>query len=269
MTPTRRILFLSAAGFFLLAFQGCAPAPWLRANQVRGDIPGVLVWVEPGVPVSRLQPVLKEVVAFHRSLEAQLAQDSTRTPLRLAIYASRESYAALRPVPVDSMAHFHRESQTIHIPITAPLETWRHETVHAFLYEHNPDLPYWLQEGTAYLLQGANERPLCHGQPLRLPAEILPYRSLLLAERRPLPLGPLSESDNREQVLETTRAAYFAFFLWQRGELLSVIHHQVSDPATGPWLLLTGGDLHRHAALSADFYEWLGSPAAVAALPGC
>lgn len=251
------------------AMVSCAAAPWLRSGEVHREVDGLLLWMEPGVRVEGLRTRLDEVRAFHRAAQNELTPGRGTVPLRLAVYASAASYAALRPVAVDSVAHFHRESRVIHIPASAPAEAWRHETVHAVLHEHNPNLPFWLQEGSALLFQGANETALCRGQVLRLPPGVLAYRNLLASRPRPLPIALRGEAALDELYLDTSQAAFFAFYLWQRGQLLSVIQHQPQNPDSTPFLLLTGGDLHRNAALSAEFNEWLKTSAAIGASSGC
>lgn len=253
----------------VLALMSCSAAPWLRSGEVHREVDGLLLWIEPGIRIEGLRPRLEEVRAFHRAVQGQLTPGTGTAPLRLAVYVSPASYAALRPVAVDSVAHFHRDSRIIHIPASAPPEAWRHETVHAVLHEHNPNLPFWLQEGSALLFQGAKGTALCHAQALRLPPGVLAYRNVLAARPRPLPIALRGEAALDELYLDTAQAAFFAFFLWQRGELLSVIQNQPRNPAMTPFLLLTGGDLQRQEALSAEFIEWLKTSSAIGAAAGC
>lgn len=231
---------------------------------------GIRFWAEPGAPDSEIAKKVHLTLEFKRFLEEQLLGGERVNGLMVLIYASPRTYAGSRPIAVDSVAHFHTDTGFIHIPVTAPDEAWRHELIHAILYSKNPRLPFWIQEGTARLLQNAGGLPLCHGVSLAMPASLQSYRTLLLQKRPPLPvfeeLEYVNEMDPYEQ---TALAAFFAFYLWNQGKLLNTVQEQIRLPGRSSFIDLTSGDLNKLRLLKEDFYRWLGTEGFRRSVPGC
>ncbi len=254
--------------FFLVLFavSGChTAAPWSRTAPLVAD--GIHYWVEPGIE-SYVTTRLADMAEFKQWLSASLFPGQSGGPVRIVFYRDHSSYARYRPESVDSLAHFHLKTAVIHLPVDIPEEGWKHELVHAVLHERWQNYPFWAQEGAALLFQSADpRRPLCDTA-LRLPASLTGYRERLLRLRLPLPLRRDVELNRKGIYEETALAGYFAYFLWQRRQLLPYLR-KAAESERDSFLLLLGGDYRRLKMIEMEFYEWLSSPLAIRPQTGC
>mgnify|MGYP001354136090 CR=1 FL=1 len=225
--------------------------------------------VEPGGE-SKAAVVAKQMIDFSAFLSREIFSDTKAPGLRAVFYNNNESYSKSRPLDIESLAHFQLATATIHLPVTLQDEVWKHEVIHAILFAKQPNYPFWLQEGSALLLQRIKARPVCNSR-LQLPAGLYLLRLNLLQNRPSLPVNQTSPAltDNHTAVYEATAlAAYYVFYLWQQKKLLQTLRQSV-DESRQPFLILYSGNYNELQTDEIKFYEWLETDQSVQAASGC
>ena len=252
--------YLVTAIFLILSFSNCATSQ----NETRLPkeptivIDRLSIWAEPSIQNSAdIDSLVKQMIQYRAFLTKNLFNDSSIVPIRVALYKNRESYSRSRPTQIESLAHFNLATQTIHVRVNAPSEVWRHEFIHAILYQKSKQYPFWIQEGVSLLFQSIPPSDLSFCQvDVKLPFSLHRFQNDLLEDRLRIPI-PEQKNFGREDIFyDTILSAYFAFFLYQRQELLTLIQNMPKSNQTA-FLLLLNGNYESLEKLETEFYTWL------------
>ncbi|MCR9141580.1 MAG: hypothetical protein NXI24_04950 [bacterium] len=95
-------------------------------------------------------------------------------PFRLVLYATAAEYdrharrqSGLLP---QSRSRYDSRTRSLHLPAAADPADWRHEWTHAILFDRRGDLPFWLHEGLALLLEETEDLTRAARLPRRIGA---------------------------------------------------------------------------------------------------
>ena len=273
LTPARQYGFLFSL-VLLWVFSGCVSSgriPWPHATE--RAYRGFRVVEEPGLSPQTVQDTLDRAADWRTEIEGAFFPAATGHPIGLVIYATAQSYRSNAHFHLDTLAHYERAENRIHITLKAPSGTWRHELTHALLEQGRANSPYWLHEGLAFLVMDSDLRGsrTCSSRPLaRLPA-MLHAGLNVLREREQLNTAAIFDAD--QQTIYGSEAllvsAYFTLYLWNRGLLGDTLRRYQEQPGSAFDMLMVGSNLTARAALIADFEIWVRATDPAVALPGC
>ncbi|MCB1327773.1 MAG: hypothetical protein KDK35_21255 [Leptospiraceae bacterium] len=270
---TRQLVFLFTL-LALLVFSGCRSSdriPWPAVTE--RTYRGFRVVEEPGLSPQTVQDTLDRAVDWRTEIEAAFFPAAAGHTIGLVIYATAQSYRSNAHFHLDTLAHYERAENRIHITLKAPSGTWRHELAHALLEQVRANSPYWLHEGLAFLVMESDLRGslACSSRPVvRLPAMLYPGLSALRAREQ---LNTTAIFDADQQTIYGSEAllvsAYFTLFLWKRQLLGDTLRRYQQEPGSSFDMLMVGSNLTARAALIADFEAWVRATDPAAAVPGC
>ncbi len=253
---------------------------------------GFEIFAQPGIPAERVTEISRLVNGINEELMSSFYTAPPPAPgflvglyrlsragfvirpekIAIVIYSDNSSYSKSYKGTLESLANFQKHDNTVHIPVDASEYVWRHELSHAILNEYKPNSPFWLQEGMAYFVYKNKfaGRISCNKRfTVKIPAIFDPF----LPELRALPGIELKESfsnfSDREAGIANALSAYFVFYLWKKGMLVSFLTNYMHSKKATPLYVLTGGNPEKKKQLMNDFHAWLMTDEPFGQIPGC
>ncbi|MBW7858791.1 MAG: hypothetical protein H3C43_10990, partial [Leptonema sp. (in: Bacteria)] len=227
-------------------------------NQPTIVIDRLSIWTDPAIQNNGdIDSIANQMLNYRAFLTKNLFNDSSSIPIQVVLYKNQESYSKQQKTEIQSWAHYNITTKTVHVSIDAPSQVWQHEFIHAILNQKNLRYPFWIHEGMSLLFQSIQPTDLSFCKvDVRLPSELYRFRNHLLELHKPIPIPEQNRFGREDIFSDTVLSAYFAFFLYQRQQLIDLVR-DFNNSNQSSFLLLLNGNYQDLKKLETEFYHWL------------
>lgn len=227
-----------------------------------------LVYSEPEIRNDQLEDFLETGYIEWRKLKKNFFP-GTSSRIGIVIYKNKKSYQQNSRLNHPSIAKYHQKTNRIYLSIDTQTRAWRHELIHALLAGHRL-ASYRIQEGLAYYLHHQQFSSISCSNSRAKPPE---FGNLLpkIRTQKPPSLDDFFFRHKRrmDDIQFTARSAYYMHFMWQKNMLQKSVRYYTKYPSSWFEYEVTRADYSRLKEHYKQFNQWLHTPSASRALPGC